>query len=449
MADKREAVLFFFPEWGGMHMTAWRDPEAPADPTMDFATIRQMVQTAERGKFHGFFLADTLAIRHSLGRAELSRTAKGVRFEPMTLMSALSTQTERIGLILTESTTYNEPFHVARQFASLDHLSDGRAGWNVVTSGTPAESLNFGREEHMDHDLRYRRGEEFFEIVTGLWDSWDDDAFLRDKESGVYFHPEAVHQLDHRGEFLSVAGPLNVARPIQGRPLIAQAGSSPVGRAFAARIADAIYTLAADFDKGREFYEEIKGLASDAGRDPAAVKVMPAMIAVVGRTQAEAEERMERLDSLVVPEVGMAQLESILEFDFSGHDLDGPVPEVPETKLGSRGRQQFFLEKARRENLSIRGLMQFAARTGAVAFGPEELADHIEQWVRGEAADGFNVTFGDAAGSLENFVDLVVPELQRRGVFHRDYSGATLRESVGVPRPPSRYAPAVAGESVD
>ncbi|MEZ5075904.1 MAG: LLM class flavin-dependent oxidoreductase [Solirubrobacterales bacterium] len=442
MSQKREAVLFFFPEWGGMHMTAWRDPEAPADPTMDFATIREMVQTAERGKFHGFFLADTLAIRHSLAPDVLSRTAKGVRLEPFTLMAALSSCTERIGLLLTASTTYNEPFHVARKFASLDYLSGGRAGWNVVTSGTPAESQNFGREEHMDHDLRYRRGEEFFEIVTGLWDSWDDDAFVRDKESGVYFKPEAVHQLEHRGEFLSVAGPLPVARPIQGHPLIAQAGSSPVGRAFAARIADAIYTLQGDIDKGRAFYDEVKGLVSDAGRDPEQVKVMPAMIAVVGRTQAEADERMERLDSLVVPEVGMAQLESIIEFDLSDHDLDGPMPEVPETKIGARGRQQFFLDKAREEDLTIRQLMQFAARTGAVAYGPEELADHIESWVAGGAADGFNVTFGDAAGSLENFVDLVVPELQRREAFHREYTGSTLRESVGISRPASRYAKA-------
>ncbi len=258
MPDK-DAILLYFPEWGGMHITAWRDPEAPNDPTMDFATIRRTVQTAERGKFHGFFLADTLAIRHSLSSAALSRTAKAVRFEPMTLMAALASSTEHIGLMLTASTTYNEPFHVARQFASLDHISGGRACWNVVTSGTPGESVNFGRDEHMGHTERYERGSEFFDIVTGLWDSWEDDAFIRDKASGQYFDPEKMHTLDYNGRYLSVAGPLTVSRSPQGRPVIAQAGSSDVGLAFATRIADVIYTMQSDINQAREFYARVKG----------------------------------------------------------------------------------------------------------------------------------------------------------------------------------------------
>ncbi len=442
MAEKRQAILFLFPEWGGMHLTAWRDPAAPDDPTMDFSAIRAMAQTAERGKFHGLFLADTLAIRHSLEPQALSRTAKGVRYEPFTLMAALSACTERIGLLLTASTTYNEPFHVARKLASLDHLSGGRAGWNVVTSGTPAESVNFGFDEHMDHALRYERGAEFFDVVTGLWDSWEDDAFVRDKASGTYFTLDKLHQLDHRGRFLSVAGPLTVSRPPQGHPLIAQAGSSPVGRAFAARIADVIYTLQSDLGQARAFYREVKELVAAAGREPEQVKVMPALIAVVGRTQGEADERLARLDALVDPAVGMAQLRSLIETDLSGHPLDGPVPEIPQTELGSRTRQQYFVDKARAEQLTIRQLMQVAARTGAIAGGPQEIADHIEAWVEAEAADGFNVTFADASDSLGHFVDLVVPELQRRGVFHADYEGRTLRDSLGIPRPANRFVPA-------
>jgi FMN-dependent oxidoreductase (nitrilotriacetate monooxygenase family) len=435
----RDAVLFYFPEWGGMHLTAWRENGAPADPAMDFATIRRMVQTAERGKFHGFFLADTLGIRHSMSRQALSRTAKGVRFEPITLMSALSMCTERIGLLCTASTTYNEPFHVARQFASLDHLSGGRAGWNVVTSGTPGESSNFGREKHMDHSLRYERGQEFFDIVTGLWDSWEDDAFHREKASGLYFDPEKLHQLDYVGEHLAVAGPLNISRPPQGHPLIAQAGSSEVGRAFAARNADVIYTLQTDLGRAQAFYAEVKDQVAAAGREPEHVKVLPALILVVGRSQADADEKLARLDELVDPEVGMEQLAALIEADLSDLPLDAPVPEIAESERGAKTRQAYFLELARRDNLTIRQLMQVAARTGAIAGSAQTIADRIEEWVVARGADGFNITFADTSDSLDVFVDEVIPELQRRGVFHDDYRGSTLRESVGIPRPAGRY----------
>jgi FMN-dependent oxidoreductase (nitrilotriacetate monooxygenase family) len=442
MTARKQAILFYFPEWGGMHVTAWRDPDAPADSTMNFDVIRRMVQTAERGKFHGFFLADTLAIRHSFGPEALSRTAKAVRFEPMTLMAALTGYTEKIGLLLTESTTYNEPYHVARQFASLDHLSGGRAGWNVVTSGTPEESVNFGQEQHMDHDLRYQRAEEFFDVVTGLWDSWEEEAFTRDKQSGIYFDPERMHALNFKGRFLSVAGPLTVSRSPQGRPVIAQAGSSEVGRRFAAKVADVIYTMQPTLELGRKFYSEVKELVSDAGRPPDEVKVLPALVTVIGSTQAEADDRLGMLDGLVDPVIGLEQLRSLIDMDLSSFPLDGPVPEVPETKLGSKTRQRFFLDKARRENLTVRQLMQHAARTGALAAGPMEIADHIEEWLVADAADGFNITFADTSSSLENFVNLVIPELQRRGLFHQDYEGSTLRENLGIPEPGNRYAPA-------
>lgn len=440
MTGRRNAVLFYFPEWGGMHVSAWRDPEAPADPAMDFATIRSMVTTAERGKFHGFFLADTLAIRHSLGPDQLSRTAKGSRFEPITLMSALSGCTSRIGLLCTASTTYNEPWHVARMFASLDHLSGGRAGWNVVTSGTPEESHNFGADEHMEHALRYERGAEFHEVVTGLWDSWDDDAFLRDKRSGEYFDPAKLHRLDHRGNHLQVAGPLPVARPVQGHPVIAQAGSSPVGMAFAARVADVVYTLQSDLQQGQQFYADIKSKVSDGGRDPDHVKVLPALITVMGATQQEADDRLGQLDELVDIDVALHMLRALIEFDVTTLDLDGPLPEIPETTLGSKTRQRYFVEMARRENLSVRELARVAARTGARAMSATAVADHVEQWVTQDAADGFNITFADCGRSLDIFVDHVVPELQRRELFHHDYAGTTLRENLGIPRPASRWA---------
>ncbi len=438
---RREAVLFLFvSQWGGMHLTAWRDPSAPVDPALDFGEIVRMVQTAERGKLHGFFLADTLALWSRMSREALTGTAFAVHFDPMMLGAALATVTDRIGLLLTTSTTYNEPFHVARAFASLDHLSGGRAGWNVVTSANPDEAANFGREEHMGHELRYARGQEFVDVVTGLWDSWDDDAFVRDKVSGVYFDPAKLHRLDHRGEHLSVAGPLTVSRPPQGHPVISQAGSSTVGRRFAARIADIVYTLQSDLDEAKAFYAEVKRLVAAEGRDPDAVKVMPGIIMVVGRTQAEADERLGRLDALVEPRIGLEQLATFIDYDLSGLPLDGPVPEIPETRLGPKTLQKHFVDMARRDDLTIRQFIQVGARAGAIAGTPQSIADRIEEWIDGDAADGFNITFADAGESLDVFVEHVVPELQRRGVFHADYAGATLRENLGLPRPLSRYA---------
>lgn len=440
MSDKRQAILFFFPEWGGMHLGAWREPAAPDDPTMDAAVIRAMAQTAERGKFHALFLADGLAFRHAMSPAALSRTTKGSRLDPIAVMAALSWVTERIGLVCTASTTYNEPFHVARKFASLDHLSGGRAGWNVVTSATPGESVNFGSEELMEHDLRYERGQEFYDVVCGLWDSWEDDAFIRDKASGVYFDVEKLHPLNHVGTHLSVAGPLPTSRPPQGHPLIAQAGSSTAGRAFAARIADVVYTIQGQLEPAKAFYAEVKEQAVANGRDPEHIKILPALILVVGRTQADAEERLAQLDELVDPEVGLEQLEAIVEADLSGYPLDGPLPEIPETERGARTRQQHFIGIARRDNLTIRQLMQVTARTGAMAGDRHSIADHIEEWVSARAADGFTITFADTSDSLDLFVDEVIPELQRRGIFHTDYAGRTLRENLGIPRPANRFA---------
>jgi FMN-dependent oxidoreductase (nitrilotriacetate monooxygenase family) len=442
MAKRKEAVLFWMPMWGGFHEAAWRAEEAPPDPTMNFAEMRRMLKIAERGKFHGCFLADSLSVGAEgadVALDLLSRTAKGARWEPITLLAALSACTEHIGLLATSSTTYNEPYHVARMFASLDHLSGGRAGWNVVTSGSNGESFNFGRERHMDHTLRYERGQEFVDAVTGLWDSWEDDAFVGGKASGVYFDPEKLHALNYVGEHLSVAGPLNMPRSPQGHPVLAQAGSSDVGRAFAARNADVMYTLQADLERGKEFYAEVKEQVAENGRDPQHVKILPAFVCVVGRTQADADEKLAALDSLVDPKVGMDNLTKMLEHDLSGADLDGPVPEIPEAQVGSKTRQRYFLDLAKRDSLTVRQLMQVAARRGAVAGSATGIADRIQEWIDADAADGMNVTFADATDSLDVFVAEVIPELQRRGIFHSDYRGGTLRENLGIPRPLNRF----------
>jgi FMN-dependent oxidoreductase (nitrilotriacetate monooxygenase family) len=443
MSKNKEAILFWMPIWDGYHLGAWRAEDAPSDSTMNFAEIRAKVQAAERAKFHACFIADSLVVGVEGGQlsdAALSRTGKGVLFEPMTLMSALSMCTERIGLVCTGNTTYNEPFTLARQFASLDHLSGGRSGWNVVTGAGPKESKNFGREQHMAHETRYARGQEFFDATTGLWDSWEDDAWVLDKESGIYFDPAKLHTLNYRGEHLSVAGPLSVSRPVQGHPVIAQAGSSPVGRAFAARVADVVYTIQIDIKSAQEFYASLKDEVAANGRNPDHVKILPALDLMVGRSQAHAEEKLARLDSLVDPKVGLERLSAYLEFDLSDVPLDGPLPEIPETEFGAKTRQKHFLTVAERDNLTVRELMHFAMRFGAIAGTATTIADMIQEWVESGASDGVNITFSDASDSMEIFIDEVIPELQRRGVFHEDYRGSTLRENLGIPRPSNRFA---------
>lgn len=451
MTRKREAVLFFMPTYRGFHTAAWRrEGGTERAVEMDFDIIRRQIQLAERGKFHAAFFADGLVV--GMGPADvsveaLSRTAAGSKWEPMTLLSALAACTSRIGLLGTVSTTYSQPYNVARLLASLDHISGGRAGWNVVTSAHPKVGLNFGDEALMPHDERYARGEEFFDVVAGLWDSWEDDAFIRDKASGRYFDPEKLHALNHRGKYLSVAGPLNIARPIQGHPVIAQAGSSRPGRAFASRHADVIYTMQAEIKHAQEFYSDIKTQASDAGRDPDHVKILPAVIFSVGHSMAHAEDKLAELDALVDPVVGMELLSAVLKVDMSAYPIDGPVPDVPEDQSGSRTTQKYFLDIAKRDNLTIRQLMQVMARSSAIPGTAQSIADRIEEWMEAEAADGLNVQFANDEDSLGIFVEEVIPELQRRGLFHTEYRGRTLRENLRVPRPQNRFAAKPSGSA--
>jgi FMN-dependent oxidoreductase (nitrilotriacetate monooxygenase family) len=361
-------------------------------------------------------------------------------FDPLTLLPALAMVTERLGLIATASTTYDEPYHVARRFASLDHISNGRAGWNIVTTSNPDAALNFGREDHLEHGARYRRAREFYEVVTGLWDSWADDAFIRDVESGIYFDPARMHVLDHKGEFLSVRGPLNVARPIQGWPVIVQAGASDAGRQLAAETAEVIFGSARTMADGRDFYADVKGRMERIGRPREHLKILPGVLVIVGETQAEAEEKKARLDGLVHPDSGIPNLSMRLGTDASGFDLDAPLPDIPETNASRSGRQT-LVDLARRENLTVRQLAQLVGGYGGLQMvgTPAMIADQMEAWLSVEACDGFNVMFPYVPGGLDDFVGRVVPELQRREIFRREYEGRTLRENLGLPRPQNRF----------
>jgi len=433
------------PTYLGFHPMAWRQEDAPQrQGELDFDHVLRQIRTAERGKFHGAFFADGIAI--GMGPADvsieaLSRTPRGgTRWEPMTLLSALAASTKQIGLLGTISTTYSQPYNVARMLASLDHISGGRAGWNVVTSAHPKAGLNFGDEALMDHSERYARSQEYFDIVAGLWDSWEDDAFLRDKASGRYFDPEKLHALDYYGEYLSCAGPLNIARPPQGHPVIAQAGSSTPGRAFAARNADVIYTMQAAIQSAKEFYDDIKGQAADQGRNPDHIKILPAVILSVGHSMAHAEDKLAALDALVDPVLGMDLLNNLIKADLSAYPLDGPVPEVAEDQSGSRTTQKYFLDIAKRDNLTIRQLMQVVVRASCIPGTATSIADRIEEWIECGAADGLNIQFANDEDSIGIFVDEVIPELQRRGLFRSEYQGKTLRENLGLPRPTNRFS---------
>ena len=440
MAHTRQLRLGAFMRPVSIHTAAWRYPGAFPDANFNFSHYKRFVQTLERGRFDAFFMADHLAVMN-MPMAALKRSATVTSFDPLTLLPALATVTEHLGLIATASTTYNEPYHIARKFASLDHISEGRAGWNVVTSANPQEAMNFGREEHLEHSERYRRAREFFDVVTGLWDSWADDAFIRDVESGVYFNPDKLHVLDHTGEFLSVRGPLNIGRPIQGWPVIVQAGASEAGRQLAAETAEVVFSSPSTLEDGQRYYTDVKGRMQACGRPPEHLKILPGAFVVVGDTLAEARAKKKRLDSLVHPDSGIATLSVLLGHDASGFDLDGPLPNIPDSNASKSGRQK-LVDMARRDNMTVRQLAQFVGGSFSVLelLGtPHMIADQMEEWLLAEGCDGFNIMFPYLPGGLDDFVDQVVPELQRRALFRREYEGKTLRENLGLPRPKNRF----------
>ena len=424
-----------------IHTAAWRYPGALPDANFNLRHLVRFARKLEEGRFDAFFMADHLAVLNMPIEA-LKRSATVTSFDPLTLLPALAMATERLGLIATASTTYNEPYHVARRFASLDHISGGRAGWNLVTSGNPMEAKNFGRDEHWEHAARYRRAREFFDAVTGLWDSWADDAFVRDVDSGVFFDPERMRVLDHEGEFLKVRGPLNVARPVQGWPVIVQAGASDAGRQIAAETAEVVFAAGGTLADAQSYYADVKRRAAAAGRDPELLKVLPGALVVVGDTVERAKEKRALLDSLVHYDSAIASLSVALGTDASRFDPDGPLPPIPDTNASKTGRER-AIALAAREGLTVRQLAQrLGGYAGLALVGtPATIADEMEAWFEGRACDGFNVMFPFLPMGLDDFVDRVVPELQRRGLFRREYEGATLRENLGLPRPANRFFP--------
>ena len=448
MSTKGQMQLGAFFNPTGHHVASWRHPRAQADAGINFQHYVEITRTAERAKFDMVFLADNVCVRDASMEA-ISRSAQYIaNFEPITLLAALSAVTTHIGLVATASTSYNEPFHVARKFASLDHLSGGRAGWNLVTSGQEAEAKNFGREKHYQHGERYERAREFAQIVIGLWDSWDDDAFIRDKESGQFFRPEKLHPLNHKGENFSVRGPLNVPRSPQGRPVIVQAGGSEDMIAVAAEFAEVIFCAPLTLQAAQKFYAELKGRVADYGRDPDQVKIMPGLSAIVGRTEAEAEEQYEYLQSLIHPIVAREILSLVLgSIDLTPYPLDGPFPENLPKSNASQSTYQYVIDMARNEKLTMKdvALRVAGARGKAVVRGsPQQIADQMEEWFHKVGCDGFNLMPPFLPGGLDDFVELVLPELRRRGLFRTEYRGRTLREHLGLSRPPSRYQVAAA-----
>ena len=434
-ATKREMHLGVFVLGSGNHSAGWRYDGATTS-NCSLPVLESIAKIAERGKFDLFFVSDGLATNTGDHPSFVSR------FEPMTLLAALSRVTRNVGLGATVSTTFGEPYHVARAFASLDHLSAGRAAWNVVTTSNDAAAMNFGREKMSEHDLRYEIANEFVDVVRGLWDSWDDDAFVFDKAEGRFYDPDRRHVLDHKGEFFKVRGPLTVSRSPQGQPVVVQAGASDDGRQLAAETAEVVFCAHQTIEGARTFYADVKARMGRCGRDGDHLKIMPGLSVFAGRTRQEAQDKFGALQDLIHPAVGVALLSKYIAWDLTGNDVDGPVPVVPQDR-GAPTRSALLSDTARAEGLTIRQLYQrIAGGRGhyQVIGSVTEVADMMEEWFTTGGADGFNVLPPFFPSSLDDFVALVVPELQRRGLYRTAYEGATLRENLGLPRPASRYA---------
>ena len=439
MSTSKQLHLGAFMRPVSIHTGAWRYPGGTPDANFNFELIKTCAQTLERGRFDAFFMADHLAVLNMPDDA-LKRSATVTSYEPMTLLSALAMVTDHLGLVATGSTTYEEPYHVARRFASLDHISGGRAGWNIVTTSNPDASMNFGREEHLEHSERYARAREFYDVVTGLWDSWADDAFVRDVDAGIFSDLDKMHVLDHKGKYLSARGPLNIGRPVQGWPVIVQAGASEAGRQLAAETAEAVFTGQSDITAGQAFYADVKGRMAAAGRQHDHMKILPACMVVIGDSLDEAKQKRARLDSLVHYESAIASLSIALGHDASGFDPDAPLPDIPESNASKSGQAR-AIDMANWENLTVRQLAQrLGGYSGMAMLGtPEMIADEMEEWLETEASDGFTVMFPYLPGGLDEFVDRVVPVLQDRGLFRCEYEGVTLRENMGLPRPENQF----------
>lgn len=421
----------------GHHQAGWRDPGAAADAGANLAHYVQLARLCEEARLDMVFLEDVLSVRDA-DPTIVSRMARATIFEPLTLLSALAMATSRIGLVGTASTSYHHPFHVARLFASLDLISGGRAAWNQVTSITDLEARNFDRDKHLAHADRYDRAREFAHVVRGLWNSWEPDSFTRDKESGWFIDAEKMHVLDHKGAHFQVRGPLNVVPSPQGHPVLVQAGSSDAGRELAAESAEVVFTAQTTLADAQEFYGDLKDRMAKYGRPRDALKILPGLSPVVAATRQEAQDKFDRLQNLVIPEVGLRILAEKLDIDdLADYPLDGPIPELSQTERAI-GRQNLLRDLARRENLTIRQLyLRIAGARGHLQLvgTAQDIADVMEEWFSKGGSDGFNIMPPVLPTSLEDFVSLVVPELQRRGLFRTEYSGTTLRDHLALAKP--------------
>ena len=429
MSKTRKMHLGLFLQGAGHHVSGWRHPRAEAG-SENFDLLRRVTQAAEAAKFDMVFLADGLT---SAVDAHPSMIA---RFEPLTLLASLAMVTEKIGLAATASTTYGEPYHVARAFASIDHLSHGRAAWNVVTTSYARTAANFNKS-HPEHDERYAVAEEFVSVVRGLWDSWDDDAFQKNKETGAYVDPAKVHVLDHAGKYFTVKGPLNIPRAPQGHPVLIQAGSSGPGQDLAARISDVVFTAQQSITEAQTFYKSLKERVAKFGRDPSTVAVMPGFMPVIGKTFEEASAKLKELDNWTEIASAMPLLEERIGHSLADYDLDGPLPDLPLSDQ-LRSRAELLRDLARRESLTIRELaLRVAAGRGhhIVIGTAEQVADRMQEWFENGAADGFNVMPPFFPEGLDDFNRDVVPLLQERGLFRTEYEGDTLRDHLGIARP--------------
>jgi FMN-dependent oxidoreductase (nitrilotriacetate monooxygenase family) len=425
----------------GAHPASWMLTESEQDPATDIGYYTRAAQLAERGCFDLFFIADTPAARtenlHAWSRFPMFMNV----FEPVTLLSAVAAGTKHIGLGATASTSFYEPYNLARLFASLDHLSHGRAAWNIVTSANDYAARNFGLDKLPPHGERYERAHEFVDIVKALWDSWEDDAFSRDKVSGRNFDPAKLHVLDHAGKFFKLHGALNIARSPQGQPVLIQAGSSNTGKDFAAETAEVVFASDTTVEKGRTFYNDLKARVVQFGRTPESLKILAGMPIVIGSSEAEAEDKYQALQEMIHPDVGRMRLSTDLEIDLSNLPVDEPIPPelIPEK---ANFHQTYFAQIAdmARKGMTLRQIyMNYERGLTTVRGTPIQIADRMQEWMEGGAADGFMLLFHTMPGGLRDFVEQVAPELQRRGLMRTAYSGSTLRDHLGLQRPANRY----------
>lgn len=437
--------LALFLSLSGSHLAGWRHPLARHGNPFDIENYVRIAEAAEAAKLDMLFVADKLSIDDIYGGTfeAAVRLRPAIHVEPLTLLSALAMRTSRIGLGATISTSYNEPYHAARMFASIDHFSGGRAAWNAVTSVNDGEARNFSRDEHLGHAERYERAAEFIDVVRLLWDTWEEGAIAPDRKVGRYANPERIHYADHQGRFFRVKGPLGAVQPPQGHPVLIQAGVSGAFQALAARNAEVIFPVQSTLEKAQTFYTDFKAQVAAAGRSADAVKVLPGMVPIIAGSDAEAEDLEAELDALIDPEVGLGFMSGSMNYDLSVHPVDGPVPDIRDRIRGSKGRFDVVLKDAMERGLTLGELGRSYAKGLAFAKfvgSPRTVADRMEQWVAERGADGFVVMPPYMPGGAERFLHGVVPELQRRGLFRRSYEAATLRGHLGLERPSNRFA---------